>query len=148
MILTITACAVCINISVASAKSYYTNTHANYVQEYATIVRYEAVRNRYKGWSYTTYYEYRADGMVYSGICQRLIYDEEEAKAQVGTKMRIYVDHSLKYHTTSLKSSIVPIWIAGALSLVFFAVFINSFVREIIYIVRWKKYKQAYKPEK
>ena len=143
MILMLTACAVCIGISVASAKGYYTDTHANYVQEYATVVRYEALHRRYnKGYIYTTYYEYRADGMVYSGICQRNIQTEEEAKAQVGTKIRIYVDHTMKHHTKSLQNPTVPIWIAGALALASFAVFLNSFVREIIFIVKWKKYKK------
>ena len=143
MILMLTACAVCIGISVASAKSYYTDTHANYVQEYATIVRYEAVQRRYQqGYTYTTYYEYQADGMVYSGIFQRLIKTEEEAKAQIGKKIRIYVDHTMKHHTKSLQNSTVPIWIAGALALASFAIFLNSFVREIVFIVKWKKYKK------
>ncbi len=143
MILMLIACAVSIGISVASAKGYYTDTHANYVQEYATIVRYEAVFNeRVGGYVYTTYYEYEADGMLYSGICQRNIQTEEEAKAQIGKKMRIYVDHTMKHHTPSLTTSTVPVWVAGALSIAFFGIFLNSFVREIIFIVKWKKYKK------
>ena len=142
MILMLTACAVCIGISIASAKGYYTDANANYVQEYATIVRYEEVYDRNGRRTYTTYYEYRTDDMIYSGIAQRLIKNEEEAKAQIGKKIKIYVDHTMKHHTPSLHTSTAPIWIASILAFVSFAVFVNSFVREIIFIVRWKKYKK------
>ena len=81
--------------------------------------------------------------MVYSGLWQRLIYDEEEAKAQVGKKVPIYVDHDLKYHTTNLNFTSSPIWFAGTIALVCFLVFINSFVRETIFIVKWIKYKET-----
>jgi len=115
----------------------------NYEKEYATIVRYELTNGRYDyNKSYSTFYEYEADGMVYSGLWQRLIYNEEEAKAQVGKKVPIYVDHTLKHHTTNLNFSSGAIWFAGTISFVCFAVFVNSFVREIIFIVRWKKYKK------
>lgn len=131
------------NNLVFAAKRYYKNTHANYIKEYATIVRYELTNGRYNyNKSYDTFYEYEADGMVYSGIWQRLIYDEEEAKAQVGKKVPIYVDHTLKYHATSLEFSTSPIWFAGSLSLICFVVFLNSFIRETIYIVKWVKYKK------
>ncbi len=121
---------------------YNIDAHANYVKEYATIVRYEAVQNRYQGYAYTTYYEYEADDGVYYGMWQRLIEDEEEAKAQVGKKVPIYVDHTLKRHRKDINISSDYIWIAGTISLVCFVVFLNSFVREIIFIVKWKKYKK------
>lgn len=82
------------------------------------------------------FYEYEADGGVYYGMWQRLIDDEEEAKAKVGKKVPIYVDHSLKRHRKDINFSSSYIWIAGAISLVCFAIFINSFVRETIYIVK------------
>ena len=75
--------------------------------------------------SYSTFYEYEADGIVYSGLWQRLIYDEE-AKAQVGKKVPIYVDHTLKLHTQTLNFSGGAIWFAGTISLVCFVVFLNS----------------------
>ena len=121
---------------------YNIDAHANYVKEYATIVRYEAVQNRYQGYTYTTYYEYEADDGVYYGMWQRLIEDEEEAKAQVGKKVPIYVDHTLKRHRKDINISSDYIWIVGTISLVCFVVFLNSFVREIIFIVKWKKYKK------
>ena len=77
--------------------------------------------------SYSTFYEYEADGIVYSGLWQRLIYDEE-AKAQVGKKVPIYVDHTLKLHTQTLNFSGGAIWFAGTISLVCFVVFLNSFL--------------------
>lgn len=143
MALMIVLLGIFINNLVFAAKDYYLNTHANYVKEYATIVRYELSNGRYAfDKSYTTYYEYEADGGVYYGMWQRLIYDEQEAKAQVGKKVPIYVDHTLKHHTTNLNFSSGAIWFAGTVSIVCFAVFVNSFVREIIFIVRWKKYKK------
>ena len=144
MIIAITLCAVCISISVGTAKSNYRYTHGNYVKEYATIVRYELSNGRYDfDKSYTTFYEYEADGGVYYGMWQRLIYDEEDAKAQVGKKVPIYVDHTAKHHTKSLEVSTAQIWIAAAVALVSFLLFINSFVRETIFIIRWRKYKKA-----
>ena len=143
MALMIVLMGIFINNLVFAAKNYYINTHANYEKEYATIVRYELTNGRYDyNKSYSTFYEYEADGMVYSGLWQRLIYNEEEAKAQVGKKVPIYVDHTLKHHTTNLNFSSGAIWFAGTISFVCFAVFVNSFVREIIFIVRWKKYKK------
>lgn len=142
MVLTIIVGAFFIRASVLAAQHYYINTNANYVQEYATIVRYEAVHNRFQGYCYTTYYEYQADGMVYSGICQRNIQDEEEAKAQVGKKVRIYVDHTLKRHVDNLNFTSSPIWFAGTFALACFVVFFNSFIRETIFIVRWIKRKR------
>lgn len=144
MALMIVLMGIFINNLVFAAKNYYINTHANYDKVYATIVRYELTNGRYSyNKSYSTFYEYEADEIVYSGIWQRLIYDEEEAKAQVGKKVPIYVDHTLKHHTTNLNFSSGAIWFAGTISLVCFLVFINSFVREIIYIVKWVKYKKS-----
>ena len=71
-----------------------------------------------------------------------MIYDEEEAKAQVGKKVPIYIDHTLKRHAKDLNISSGAIWFAGTISLVCFLVFINSFVRETIFIVKWVKYKE------
>ena len=144
MALMIVLMGIFINNLVFAVKDYNLNTHANFVQECATIVRYELTNGRYDyNKSYSTFYEYEADGMVYSGLWQRLIYDEEEAKAQVGKKVPIYVDHDLKYHTTNLNFTSSPIWFAGTIALVCFLVFINSFVRETIFIVKWIKYKET-----
>ncbi len=70
-----------------------------------------------------------------------MIYDEEEAKAQVGKRVSIYIDNTLKRHTKDLNFSSDAIWFAGTISLVCFLIFINSFVRETIFIVKWVKYK-------
>lgn len=148
MILTGIVFAIFLSHFVSAIIDYNIDTHANYVKEYATIVRYEKVHNRYhQGYTYTTYYEYEVDGGVYYGMWQRLIKDEEEAKAKVGKKVPIYVDHTLKRHRKDINISSNYIWIAGAISLVCFAIFLNSFIREIIFIVRWKKYKDANKSE-
>lgn len=144
MALMIVLMGIFINNLVFAAKDYYLNTHANYEKVYATIVRYELTNGRYDyNKSYSTFYEYEADEMVYSGIWQRLIYDEEDAKAQVGKKVPIYVDHTLKRHTQTLSFSSGAMWFAGTISLVCFVVFINSFILETIYIAKWVKYKKS-----
>lgn len=145
MVLTIVVGAIFIRNTVFAARNYYINTHANFVQEYATIVRYEEMYANNGRRTYSTFYEYEDDGGVYYGLWQRLIKNEEEAKAQVGKKVRIYVDHDLKYHTTNLNFSSSPIWFAGTLALVCIVVFLNSFIRETIFIVRWSKNKKAIK---
>lgn len=143
MVLTIVLGAIFIRNTVFAAQNYYLDTHANFVKEYATIVEYEAVHNRYQGYTYSTFYEYKADGVVYYGLWQRLIENEEDAKAQVGKKVAIYVDHNLKHHTTSLDFTSSPIWLAGTFSFVCCLVFLNSFIRETIFIVRWVKLKKS-----
>lgn len=76
MALMIVLLGIFINNLVFAVKDYNLNTHANFVQEYATIVRYELTNGRYDyNKSYSTFYEYEADGMVYSGLWQRLIYE-------------------------------------------------------------------------
>lgn len=131
--------------TVYDAKYYYLDTHADFVQEYATIVRYERFARYGFDESYSTFYEYEADGVVYYGLWQRLIYDEEDAKAQIGKKVPIYVDHALKHHKTNLNIAKSPIGFAGVFVLVCFLIFLNSFIRETIFIVRWAKNKKAIK---
>jgi len=143
MILMIVLSAIFIRNTVFAAQNYYLDTHANYVKEYATIVRYERFGHYSFNKSYSTFYEYEADGVVYYGLWQRLIENEEDAKAQVGKKVLIYVDHNLKHHTTNINFTTSPIWLAGSFSLVCCLAFLNSFIRETIYIVRWTKYKKT-----
>lgn len=143
MVLTLILGAIFIRNTILAAQNYYIDTHANYERVYATIVRYERYGHYSFDKSYSTFYEYEADGVVYYGLWQRLIYNEEDAKEQVGKKVVIYVDHSLKRHTKSLDFTTSPIWLAGTFSFVCCSVFINSFVREIIFIVRWVKRKKS-----
>lgn len=145
MALMIVLMGIFINNFVFATKDYYLDTHANYEKVYATIVRYEEIYSPKGGRTYSTFYEYEDDGGVYYGLWQRLIKNEEEAKAQVGKKVPIYVDHTLKYHTKDLNFSSSAIWFAGTMSFVCLAVFVNSFVSEIIFIIRWKKYKKELK---
>ncbi|MDE6372893.1 MAG: DUF3592 domain-containing protein [Clostridia bacterium] len=145
MILTGVVCAIFLVHLVNAIKDYNIDAHANYVKEYATIVRYEEIYANNGRRTYSTFYEYEADNVVYYGLWQRLIEDEEEAKTKVGKQVPIYVDHALKRHRKDMNISSSYIWIAGAISLASFAIFLNSFIREIIYIVRWKNYKQANK---
>ena len=144
MALTIILGAIFIRNTVFAAQNYYIDTHANYEKVYATIVRYELTNGHYSfNKSYSTFYEYKSEGGTYYGLWQRLIYEEEDAKEQIGKKVPIYVDHTLKRNTKSLEFTSSPIWLAGTFSSVCCLVFLNSFVREIIFIVRWVKRKKS-----
>lgn len=116
----------------------------NYVEESATIVKYKEIVHRGNYIDYDTYYEYISpDGTVYTGIHEMRIKTEEEAKAQIGKKIKIYVDHELK-----LQKKDYPIgaaWFNGIASVVCFGIFFNSFIRVIIFIKRWRRYKQFQK---
>ena len=69
---------------------------ANFVEVEATIIRYDEEiiytkdNNVPIGTYYSTYYEYKSpDGEIYSACWQARIKTEEEAKAQIGTKVNI-----------------------------------------------------------
>lgn len=128
-------------------QKYETEKNANFVPVYATITSYEAVRNRYHaGYTYTTYYEYKSNGIVYYGMWQRLIKDENVAKGQVGKRAIIYVDEELKIHVKSLDDiGTSGVWLAGVLAAISWLIFINSFVREALFILRWIEYKKENK---
>lgn len=66
---------------IISLHNLYLN--ANYVEEYATIIRYEEDIHRGNFIDYVTYYEYVSpDGTIYTGLHEARIKTEEEAKAQ------------------------------------------------------------------
>lgn len=124
---------------------------SNYVQEYATIVRYkyhvkdsqignEGIYETYEG--YSTYYEYiDENGKVYSGVWDTWLETEEEAKAQLGKKVPIFVDHEKGIHKQTLGSYVGAICFAGAFAFVFFVVMLNSLVRLILFLVHYYKTK-------
>ena len=130
--------------TVMAYQKYRTEKNANFVQVYATITSYEQYHNRHNtGYTYSTFYEYKSNGGVYYGMWQRLIKDENVAKEQVGKKVPIYVDEELKIHVKSLDDiGTSGVWLAGVLSVISWLIFTNSFVREIIFIVHWIKYKK------
>ena len=131
--------------TVVAYQKYETEKNANFVQVYATITRYEAVHNRYNaGYTYTTYYEYKSNGGVYYGMWQRLIKDENVAKEQVGKIAIIYVDEELKIHVKSLDDiGTSGVWLAGVLAVISWLIFINSFVREGLFILSWIEYRKG-----
>lgn len=133
------------SITVVAYQKYKTEKNANFVQVYATITSYEAVHNRYHaGYTYTTYYEYKSNGGVYYGMWQRLIKDETIAQEQVGKKVPIYVDEELKLHVKSLDDiGTSGVWLAGVLATISWLIFINSFVREALFILSWIEYKKG-----
>lgn len=127
---------------IISLHNLYLN--ANYVEEYATIIRYEEDIHRGNFIDYITYYEYVSpDGTIYTGLHEARIKTEEEAKAQIGKKIKIYIDHELK-----LQKKVYPLggaWFNGVVSIVCFGIFSNSLIRVILFIKKWRKYKQSLK---
>lgn len=121
--------------NLAKAIQYYDKcTHAEFVEEYATIVKYE-VDQRYWYTEYSTYYEYTINEETYYGCWERGLKDEEYAKSQVGKKIVIFVDHKLKLHVLDLNFTTSDIWFATIICAVCWTIFMNSFIRgaKIIY---------------
>ena len=66
MALMIVLLGIFINNLVFAVKDYNLNTHANFVQEYATIVRYELTNGRYDyNKSFITFSDYAEEGEVF-----------------------------------------------------------------------------------
>lgn len=141
-------------LGIASAFSASENTKlfniyskGNYVLEYATIIRYEEDIHRGKFIDYVTYYEYVSpDGTIYTGLHEARIKTEEEAKAQIGKKVPVYIDHELKLQKKDF--SLGGTWFYGAMSFICFGIFLNSFIREILNIKKRRRYKQSSKDAK
>ncbi len=126
---------------VGSTQRYIFDKSCNYVLEYAEIVRYEMNRSRDGVHiSFTTYYEYTDDrGMTYSGVWDTSISTEDDAKAKLGEKVPIYVDHEKQVQKTSEGTSIGPICFAAAIVIICLPLFLNSFIRLILYVIHWYK---------
>ena len=133
-----------VNNTYKIAKTYKENINlqTNYVQEYATIVDYKGFLSHSGYYFYYTYYEYIApDDTKYTGTWETNIYDEEEAKEQIGKKVPIYVDHELHLDTKHPESrpTLGGAYFCGVAAAICFAVTLISLIR----ILRWRKYKKA-----
>ena len=108
------------------------NLKTNYVLEYATVVKYKTFLSDNGYDFYYTYYEFiAADGTKYEGIWEANIYDEEEAKAQIGQKVPIYIDHELHLQTDdpNYRPSLGGAWFCGVVALVSLGVMLYSIIR-------------------
>ena len=116
------------------------NLKTNYVLEYATIVDYKEFLSHNGYYFYYTYYEYIApDNTKYTGTWETNIYDEEEAKMQIGKRVPIYVDHELHLDTKNLehRPSLDGAYFSGIVSVICFVIMIIS----LVILVRWRRYK-------
>ncbi len=119
------------------------NLKTNYVLEYATIVDYKSYLSDGGYYYYSLHYEYIApDNTKYSGYWGDDLYNEEEAKAQIGKKVPIYIDHELhlKSKEPNPKPSLVGAWFCGVVALVSLGVMLYSIIRllQSYYIVKSK----------
>ncbi|MDE5755954.1 MAG: hypothetical protein K2I23_02580 [Clostridia bacterium] len=113
--------------------------NANFVEVEATIVEYrEYIVDSYT--DYSTYYEYKSpNGGIYTGCWQSRIKTEEEAKAQIGMKVPIYIDDELKLQTKSLKVDKTGVIVGGIFGSICLLVSIGLFSYLAIPLARWLK---------
>lgn len=123
---------------------------ANFVKVYATIDRYKCELSSSSSLIvYSTYYVYESTEGTYEGLWQANMHSEEEAKAQLGKKVPIYVDHELKMYTKKVNTNYNASFIGMTiLTIVFLIGFVGSMVVMIRYIIncnKWKRYKESIK---
>ena len=112
---------------------------ANFVEVEATIVEYKEQKD-YSSSYYVTFYEYKSpNGRIYSGFWQTKIKTEEEAKAQIGKKVPLYVDDELKLQTKSLNVDKTGVIVGVVFGSVCLLVSIGFFTHLAIYFVHWRK---------
>lgn len=122
--------------------------NANLVEVQATIIGYreETIYTNNNsipiGTSFNTYYKYTSsDGTVYSSFWQTRIKTEEEAKEQIGKKVKIYVDDELKVHTKSLSNDKTGVTIGATMGALCLLLSLGLFIYLVIKFVQWKKNK-------
>ncbi len=119
---------------------------ANFVEVEATIVEYRkhtvyADEDTFPiGESYTTYYQYKSpDGQIYSGFWQTRIKTEGEAKAQIGKKVKIYVDNELKLDTKSLDIDKTGVTIGSVFGTLCLLISMSIFIYLAVRFAQWIK---------
>ncbi|MDE6606023.1 MAG: hypothetical protein K2K85_08395 [Clostridia bacterium] len=124
--------------------------NANFVEVEATIVAYKdyivynSNTDMPMGIHYSTYYEYRSpNGGIYSGCWQTRIKTEEDAKAQIGKKVPLYIDDELKLQTKSLKDNNTGVLIGGIFGSICLLVSLSLFAYLIIYFVQHRLKEQT-----
>lgn len=113
---------------------------ANFVKVDATIVEYKEyiVDTGYPVWS--TFYEYKSpNGGIYTGCWDGRIRTEEEAKAQIGMKVPLYIDDELNLQTKSLEIDKTGVIVGGVFGSICLLGSIGFFTYLAIYLVRWLK---------
>ncbi len=122
---------------------------ANFVKVYATIDKYDCVLRNGKFLLYSTYYVYESTEGTYEGLWQANLQSEEEAKAQLGKKVPIYVDHELKMYTKKVNTNYNASFIGMTILTIIFSIgLIVSMIIMIKFItnsVKWKKYQESIK---
>ncbi len=122
---------------------------ANFVKVYATIDKYDCVLRNGKFLLYSTYYVYESTEGTYEGLWQANLQSEEEAKAQLGKKVPIYVDHELKMYTKKVRKNFNSAFIGISICTIIFSIgLIVSMVIMIRFITnsnKWKKYQDSIK---
>lgn len=111
--------------------NYCIDINANYVEESATITKYEKI-DRKGYYDYTLYYEYEApDGTIYSGIWRERVRNIEYANEMIGEKITIYVAHDLHRQKINLdfKTDTIVIYaVLAVTSLVVFIIFLQKYL--------------------
>ncbi|MDE6604457.1 MAG: hypothetical protein K2K85_00345 [Clostridia bacterium] len=114
--------------------------NANFVEVEATIVEYKEyiVDTGYPVWS--TFYEYKSpNGGIYTGCWDGRIRTEEEAKAQIGMKVPLYIDDELNLQTKSLKVDKTGVIVGGVFGSICLLGSIGFFTYLAIQLAHWLK---------
>ncbi len=113
---------------------------ANFVKVYATIDKYDCVLRNGKFLLYSTYYVYESTEGTYEGLWQANLQSEEEAKAQLGKKVPIYVDHELNINTKKVTKNFNSAFIGITICTIIFSIgLIVSMIIMIRYITNSNK---------
>ena len=100
----------CIRLSVR----YHIYTNADYVEEKATIVRYEAEERHNQYIHYNVYYEYIApNGYKYTGVVVKNVSNFDYVESLIGSEFTIYVDHNLHIQKSDINTNLTTILIYG-----------------------------------
>ena len=132
--------------------SYKSRTNANFVEEKVEIAFYTRVvqsRTYKRGGTstidthqtYSTYFEYEINGILYVFNYDNAITSENTAKEEIGKQVTIYVDKESGLIETDLNfsSELSSFWICLVATLVLGGITINSVVRIVLYFIELRK---------
>ncbi|MDE6606022.1 MAG: hypothetical protein K2K85_08390 [Clostridia bacterium] len=128
-----------------SIKKLEVYENANFIEVEANIVEYKEQKDYIQSY-YVTFYEYKSpNGEIYSGFWQTKIKTEEEAKAQIGMKVPLYIDEELHLQTRSLNTDKTGVIIGVVFGSICLLGSIGLIVKMSVQLAHWLKKKNNLK---
>ncbi len=129
----------CIIVEIETYKEYKVHNAADFEEVEATLNRYESFVDHNITY-YSVFYEYvDVHGKVYSGIWRRAIRPEEEAKAMIGKKVKVFYDPKLGICDTNNDKSSAGVIIGATLIAISSISFLISLIKLISYYKKYHK---------